>query len=423
MIKSFQFENFKSFQEASLDIEKLTILIGTNASGKTNAIEGIKILSEIATGRELAMVLDGSKNIDSGIRGGSRGCCRFSTTHFKLGCIVDLDDETDLHYSIKIKVGDRIIVEEESLYRVWQNIKNKDDLLFKTKRASKESGDIKVEFNNGKSGKNPDTLCIRSMSILSQIISKLPNQTEKTKGLIESIDLVINNLRHILFLDPVPSQMRDYSRIGDVQLRPQADNLSSVLYHLSQDNHNKQAILDMIATLPENDIKDIDFVKTNIGDVMFQLKESYGDKEEAIEAKRLSDGTIRCMAVIAALISEKAGNIVIIEEVDNGIHPSRANSLIKHIAKLAEERKIDVIITTHNPALLNAVQGDNLYGVSICYRSKEDKSSKIISFIDIEKYPSLLAQGGLGDLATNDTITKVLKEENKLTKDYSWLEV
>lgn len=423
MIKSFIFENFKSFQETTLNLEKLTILIGSNASGKTNAIEGIKILSETATGRELSMVLDGSKNVDSGIRGGSRGCCRFNTTQFKLGCIIDFDDETDLKYSIKIKVGERIVIEEENLMKVWQNEANKSELIFRTKRATKESGDIKVEYNNGKRGTNPEALCIRSMSVLSQIIGKLPSDIDKVKELSSCIELVINDLRNMLFLDPVPSQMRDYSRIGDSQLRPQADNLSSVLYHLSQDDTNKKAILGMIETLPENDIKDIDFVKTNIGDVMFQLKESYGGKIESIEAKRLSDGTIRCMAVIASLISEKAGNIVVIEEVDNGIHPSRANTLIKYIAQLAKERGIDVIITTHNPALLNAVKGDNLYGVSVCYRCKEDRSSKIISFIDIDKYPSLLAQGGLGDLATNDMITKTLKEEKCQSNDYSWMGV
>ena len=50
MIKAFLFENFKSFDKARLDLENLTILIGSNSGGKTNAIEGIRILSEIATG-------------------------------------------------------------------------------------------------------------------------------------------------------------------------------------------------------------------------------------------------------------------------------------------------------------------------------------------------------------------------------------
>ena len=49
MIKSFIFENFKSFEKATLNIEALTTLIGTNSSGKSNAIEGIEILAKAVT--------------------------------------------------------------------------------------------------------------------------------------------------------------------------------------------------------------------------------------------------------------------------------------------------------------------------------------------------------------------------------------
>ena len=52
MIKCFTFENFKSFEKAELNIETLTTLIGTNSSGKSNAIEGIAILSMVTTGIE-----------------------------------------------------------------------------------------------------------------------------------------------------------------------------------------------------------------------------------------------------------------------------------------------------------------------------------------------------------------------------------
>lgn len=53
-------------------------------------VEGIRILSEIVTGRDLSVILDGSKNNYNDIRGGSKGCCKFNTNHFKLGYIVDL---------------------------------------------------------------------------------------------------------------------------------------------------------------------------------------------------------------------------------------------------------------------------------------------------------------------------------------------
>lgn len=48
MIKSFIFEKFKGYERAVLWLEQITTLIGSNASGKSNAIEGIQILSEIA---------------------------------------------------------------------------------------------------------------------------------------------------------------------------------------------------------------------------------------------------------------------------------------------------------------------------------------------------------------------------------------
>lgn len=60
MIKSFIFENFKSFEKAELNLEALTSLIGTNSSGKSNAIEGIHILADTATGLELGTILDGT---------------------------------------------------------------------------------------------------------------------------------------------------------------------------------------------------------------------------------------------------------------------------------------------------------------------------------------------------------------------------
>ena len=84
MIKKIYFENFKSFLKTELQIENITTLIGTNAAGKTNAIEGMMILSELMSGRDLSAILDGTKNSDSGIRGGARGCCRFDSDYFRM---------------------------------------------------------------------------------------------------------------------------------------------------------------------------------------------------------------------------------------------------------------------------------------------------------------------------------------------------
>lgn len=62
MTKSFFFEKFKGYGRSVLWLEQITTLIGSNASGKSNAIEGIQILSELATGRDLSMIFDGTNS-------------------------------------------------------------------------------------------------------------------------------------------------------------------------------------------------------------------------------------------------------------------------------------------------------------------------------------------------------------------------
>lgn len=53
------------------------------------------ILSEIMSVRELSAILDGTKNRESDIRGGAKGCCRFESDYFILGCIIGFDKNID----------------------------------------------------------------------------------------------------------------------------------------------------------------------------------------------------------------------------------------------------------------------------------------------------------------------------------------
>lgn len=64
------------------------------------------------TGIELSTILDGTKTMGTIVRGGSRGCVRFKTSAFKLGCLIDWTENKDLLYEIKIGVNGRIVIEE-----------------------------------------------------------------------------------------------------------------------------------------------------------------------------------------------------------------------------------------------------------------------------------------------------------------------
>ena len=422
MIKSFIFENFKSFEKAVLNVESLTTLIGTNSSGKSNAIEGIEILAKAVTGIELSTILDGTKNTGAVVRGGSRGCARFNTSAFKLGCLIDLDEKRDLLYELKIGVEDRLGVEEEGLYLVKKDSIVRNNKIFKTKKAEQGRAEIKVQYKNGNVGNDPDMICVRSSAVLPQMAVKMRRDTDEERETVIWMEKVIRDLKNIRMLDPVPSVIRDYVRISDVELRQNCDNLSAVLYELCKDANKKEQILKGIRALPENDVEDIEFVETKIGDVIFALKERNLNSTQLVDARQLSDGTLRCIAVLTAVLISEPGSLVIIEELDNGIHPARVYKLIEQLIEIGNQRLIDIMITTHNATLMNAYKKDELVGVSVVYREKDRGTSKIKQFIDIENFPAMMAAGGLGTAMLDETLLGALKQ-SKQKKDYSWLGV
>lgn len=185
-------------------------------------------------------------------------------------------------------------------------------------------------------------------------------------------------------------------------------------------------MLDFIRSLPEQDITDIRFIITDRKDVMVKLIESFGNKEHQIDAPLLSDGTLRVLAIAATLLSVNPGTFVIIEEIDNGVHPSRADNLVKQIREIALERKLRVLITSHNPALLDAVPDSDIGNVLCCYRDPQAGDSRIVRLADLERFPELIVQGTLGQLMTKQVLDKFLKDkstaEQRQQNALSWLE-
>ena len=133
------------------------------------------------------------------------------------------------------------------------------------------------------------------------------------------------------FLDPQTPAMRDYSFKSDRILGGDGTNLSGILYSLCSDPETKEALLQFIKALREQDIKDITFIETPRAEVMVRLTETFGSVEPPCDAPLLSDGTLRVLAIAAAMLSAPSESLVVIEEVDNGIHPSRAGQLLDHI--------------------------------------------------------------------------------------------
>lgn len=429
------FKDFKGFISAELDLsEPLTVLIGPNGSGKSNVIEAIELLSFIAPGGLLYEITDIGRSGKLEVRGGIQACPRYGKFAFAL-CVTGKNssgwNSWYYNYGIEIRTSPsaRVIEEKYSDYSIASF-----NTIFET--VSTDLNVHRVKYNNFARGK-PQANVSPMQSALSQYknftsdenFAKYKKQREKRDACLQSIDHLIKSLRSFIF-DPNPKLMRNYERIGDHLLTKTGSNLSAVLYVLSENSKQEtsdkkevlQRLLDWIKQLPNEPYQKFDFVTTQLNDVIFGLRE--GESAHLVSANVLSDGTLRCLAVLTALETVEQYSLIIIEEFDNGLHPSRVGMLVKAIEDCCQRRKLKVLVTTHNPATLNALSPQQLNGVVLCTWNSEEKASNLIRLSELPYREELLEQGQLGDLVTRQVIDEYLRpnfSDERQEKMLKWL--
>lgn len=401
-----RFIDFKSFRDAEVNLLRpLTILVGPNGSGKSNALEGIEMLAAIAAGSPLREITDLDRQGALNVRGGLQACPRFGTDSFTLAFSARYRPSRQsrtVRYSVTVAPLPEPRVRAESLFLG-------DTMLFREVEASggPASADLKVEYNNfARGGPKPRTSVSASRSVLSQYehFASRNQRPAKSLALIRSVR---RHLRASFVFDPRPGAMRRYERIGHDALLRDGSNLSSVLYGLKQNGAGKLAeLFGHIRQLPDEPYSGFDFVTTSLGDVIFGMQEEHA--KPLSDARLLSDGTLRALAVLTAVTTSKHHSRVVVEEFDNGLHPSRVASLVHAIAGIGEARKIHVLLSTHNPEVLNALTPEQQRNVVLAFRAKEDYASRLLPLTDVSRYDELLERGRLGDLVADRTVDQYL---------------
>ena len=424
MLSSFTIKGFKSYREATLELAPLTVLIGANASGKSNAIEALRLLSWIAQGNRLGAIRYAVQEEDRTVRGTVKDLGFRKQRVFSLSCgtthprwnfysieLRRLDDD-DLHISNEILTGPDERVP-----------------LFQIVSSHEAGGDVWVAYNNfARGGKKPQLRCTDQMAVLAQLQSSArfaAGQKTAQKVIPDIATKFQDWLSNVVFLDPQPAAMRGYSFATERILTGSGASLSGVLYNLCEEPSVRRELLQFVEALPEQNIGKMDFIETPRSEVMVKLTETFGGRNSGYDATLLSDGTLRVLAIAAAVLSAPEGSLVVIEEIDNGVHPSRAEQLLDRLLRVATRRNLRVLISSHNPALLDALPDDAVPDVVFCYRDPESGTSRLTRLMDIPDYPELVAQGAVGHLMTRGTIERFVKahpgprERRRLAR--SWL--
>jgi predicted ATPase len=411
MLKQLILENWKSFRYAELPIDQLTVLIGTNASGKSNVVEALEFLQRIIRGEDIEAALAGDKTFPS-IRGGVEWAALKPKTQFTLKALVQgKDDKTDYLYSITVQTKPFIQVLDEYITRQKNTVPNPQtnnpNYLLRFTLGSNGIPSISAIFTNEKT-KIPLTKNFHHRgSILNDL--RVINFSEHISN---EINTVLQSIENIFVLNPIASKMRDYSRLSE-SIESDASNIAGVLAGLpdAEKSDVELTLSTYVKDLPEKDIQRIWAEKVGrFGtDAMLYCEEQWkpGHITE-IDARSMSDGTLRFLAILTALLTRPENSQLVIEEIDNGLHPSRAQLLVRMLREIGAKRKIDILITTHNPALLDALGPEIVPFVVVAHRDSETGESQLTVVEDIQNFPKLFASASLGKLITTGAIERSL---------------
>ncbi|MEK7990690.1 MAG: AAA family ATPase [Thiotrichaceae bacterium] len=424
MIKEIRLQHWKSFEDATLYIDPLTVLIGSNASGKSNALDALVFLQRISLNNLDTQTALGGNEIIEPIRGGINWAVMKSHNQFQISV-------TQIFENLEFKLSDQKTLEITNTFYIYlqdaptmlgdhyswvSNYKIKDEWQKKTQSLiiSLENKDCFssldyvnlyskiIEYRNSNSLKKIDNNILHDFELLSKLLVENDGDS-----------LSFKELQKFFIFNPIPSKMRHYSRFSR-KLLPDASNLAGFLAALSEQHKTEieQALSKYLNHLPEKDIRKVwaEPVGRLGSDAMLYCEEEWIEgKTQIIDAHSMSDGTLRFLAILTALLTRPEGSLLVIEEIDNGLHPSRMKLLIQAMREIGSQRKIDILVTTHNPALLDGLEPEMMPFVQVVHRDPKTGTSKITPLDELDNLPKLMASGSLGTITTSGDLEQSLK--------------
>ena len=140
--------------------------------------------------------------------------------------------------------------------------------------------------------------------------------------------------------------------------------------------------------------------------------------DRKVSAYSASDGTLRFLAMLAALLGKNPEGLYFFEEIDTGIHPTRLHLLMDLIERQTEKQGIQVITTTHAPTLLTVMNDQTFENTSVVCRLEDSSDAIIRPVAELPNVRELRQGQGLGRLHESGWMENALY----FTEDYDEVE-
>lgn len=380
-IAEFSIKGLLSFGEkTSFKFGRLNILVGANGSGKSNLIDCFRILRNSPFDVQETFARSGFedwlyKKLET----------KSKTASLKI--TVNLPDSLSaIEHQIKLGPPFKSRAQLEETVSSATNENEEIDLYFSGSYRSEATLSITG------SGKRRRNRILKSheydsfRSILSQI--RDAEQYPEITGLAG----LYSNIRiYSEWSFGRNSNLRESTPAGrsDTTLSESMDDLALILNGLEKTPAHEK-IRELLKDLKETYL---DFVtRILFGRVGLELIEAPFDLP--IPAERLSDGTLRFLALAAILLQPTPPPLICLEEPELGMHPD----MIRMVAKMIVEAssKTQIVVTTHSEHLLSALQDD----FDALFAFDTGLSGSVVRHFSHEEYNEWQREHNLGELWT-----------------------
>ena len=376
-------KNFRSIEYAELELDPLTVLVGPNASGKSNLLDMLGLLADaVRDGLETAITR----------RGGIDSIGRRSPTGRVLGPEIgfQFDNLTaTLKYSVALlrrAKGDFRVRREFARVEAIDSSVGPCEIEFKNGRLTKPN--VIAVLERSEDGRDTSaTLRIINRSIersagqhlrlvssdplespwwLSLLTSrKSPRQDSSYNHLYLALENATDYLGKIGLYHIFPNSSRDPQKMADSHpLAAGGGNLASVLRDMGQKKGRFLPDLKEALNFAVPGLRDIRVTRAGSYLVveLSHQREGGTDRGTWFDLSQESDGTIRLLAMLTALFQDPAPSLLGLEEPELAIHPGAMAVLADTMREAALRGQ--VLVATHSPDLINLLPIESIRAVT-----------------------------------------------------------
>jgi len=354
-LKRIEIKNFLSLQDTIIEFSHFTVLIGPNASGKSNILKVLNFLSYLPKSTSI-------KNAINKLFKNNKFTDIFYNDSKLITIILNVH-LLDREYKYTLSFNDKGKVKKEILY-------SNDTILINF------SGTNGYYIINNKGQK---------VQINKELNSPVISRKDIQNSFIKTFKSFFNDIKFFHF---IPNQIRNYSSSGyNKNLESDGSNLAQVLHTLLT---TERELFFKIEDILKNIILVIDRLDTppSIEGNKVYLTIQEKNIKNLLSFSNISDGTLRLLAFITAM--KLSGSIICFEEPENCVHPYLFETLID----IMKNSNKQVIITTHSPYLQDKIELDNVRVVK-----KVDNKTCVSKIKNIDYIKKMLGEGfTLGEL-------------------------